>query len=434
MSILQERLNRFRKTLAGIAKTEEQPLHDAERLQQQTSNPLSTSDEWLDMDVTLMTNEWGSFLNRKRTFSIQHKHGQYELAILAGCVQELQSFHPSSEVGLEQLLFFDTETTGLGVGTGNVPFMIGIGYYEKEQFITEQFFIRNPAEELAMLRYFNTCLTRFSHVVSYNGRTFDWPIVHNRYVLNRMKLSNPDLLQLDFLYASRSFWKNTLSSCRLSKVEEERLGFSRLDDVPGSMAPTLYFQYLSEKRPSIMHGVFVHNEHDILSLAGLAIHFGLALRGELDYTTMEAEELFRIGVWQDKMGKTELAEKAFSQLLDRPSAQTSTHWLLLAAFYKKKGQEQKAVKLWSDYIALERNELAFTSVEPFIELAMYYEHRKKDYQTAYSLADKAFQQARRQASFLSMSMQRGFANRPKSKQQELCDQLQKRLDRLRKKL
>jgi uncharacterized protein YprB with RNaseH-like and TPR domain len=434
MSILQERLNRFRKTLSGIAKPEEPSKQDEERSDRQIAKHSSTNDDWLEMDVTLMTNEWGSFLNRRRSFSIQHKHGQYELAKLAGCVQELQSFHPSAEVGLEQLLFFDTETTGLGIGAGNVPFMIGIGYYEKEQFITEQFFIRNPAEELAMLRYFNSLLTRFSHVVSYNGRTFDWPIVHNRYVLNRMKLSNPDLLQLDFLYASRSFWKNTLTSCRLSNVEEERLGFARLDDVPGSMAPTLYFQYLSEKRPSIMHGVFVHNEHDILSLAGLAIHFGLALSGELDYAAMEVEELFRIGLWQDKMGKTELAESTFSQLLERPASQSSTHWLLLAAFYKKKGQEIKAVKLWRDYIALERNELAFTSVEPYIELAMYYEHRKKDYSTAYSLADKAFQQALKQASFLRMSMQRGMTNRPKSKQQELCDQLQKRLDRLRKKL
>jgi uncharacterized protein YprB with RNaseH-like and TPR domain len=434
MSILQERLNRFRKTLAGIAKPEEQPFQESERSELQERRHASTSDDWLDMDVTLMTNEWGSFLNRKRTFSIQHKHGQYELAKLTGCVQELQSFHPSSEVGLEQLLFFDTETTGLGIGAGNVPFMIGIGYYEQEKFITEQFFIRNPAEELAMLRYFNTCLTRFSHVVSYNGRTFDWPIVHNRYVLNRLKLSNPDLLHLDFLYASRSFWKNTLPSCRLSKVEEERLGFSRLDDVPGSMAPTLYFQYLSEKRPSIMHGVFVHNEHDILSLAGLAIHFGLALRGELDYAAMETEELFRIGLWQDKMGKMELAEETFSRLLERPAAQSSTHWLLLAAFYKKKGQELKAVKLWSEYIALERNEFAFTSVEPFIELAMYYEHRKKDYQTAYNLADQAFQQVWKQASFLRMSTQRGYTHQRKSKPQELSEQLQKRLDRLRKKL
>jgi hypothetical protein len=331
-------------------------------------------------------------------------------------------------------LFFDTETTGLGVGAGNVAFMIGIGYYEQDLFVTEQFFIRNPAEELAMLRYFNSCLLRFSHVVSYNGRTFDWPIVQNRYVLNRLKLANPDLLQLDFLYASRSFWRNTLPSCRLSKVEEERLGFSRLDDVPGSMAPALYFQYLAEKRPSIVFGVFVHNEFDILSLASLAIHFCLALCGKLDYIAMEAEELFRIGLWLDKMGKVELSEAAFSVLLERPAELSSSHWLLLAAYYKKNGQEQRAVKLWSDYIALERNELAFASVEPYVELAMYYEHRVKDYRTAFNLTEKAFQYALKQASFLRMSMQRAPLKESKSKQQRLCDQLQKRLDRLRKKL
>jgi tetratricopeptide (TPR) repeat protein len=249
-----------------------------------------------------------------------------------------------------------------------------------------------------------------------------------------MKLSNPDLLQLDFLYASRSFWRNTLPSCRLSKVEEERLGFTRLDDVPGSMAPTLYFQFLAERRPSIMLGVFVHNEFDILSLSGLAIHFCLALSGKLDYTAMEAEELFRIGLWLDKMGNTDLAESAFGVLMDRPAELSRSHWLLLASYYKKKGQEQQAVKLWSDYIAIERNELAFASVEPYVELAMYYEHRAKDYQTAFALTEKAFQFAWKQASFLKLSMLRAPLNTSKTKHQLLCEQLQKRLDRLRKKL
>jgi uncharacterized protein YprB with RNaseH-like and TPR domain len=435
MSLLQERLNRFRKTLAVITSTEEQLKHNNDSIISNTSEqtPPLTMD-WRDMDVTLMTNEWGSFLIRKRCFPLDHKHGQYALGEILNYAQELKVYHPTAEVGWEKLLFFDTETTGLGVGTGNVPFMIGIGYYEHEQFVTEQFFIRNPAEEQAMLRYFNACLLRFSHVVSYNGRTFDWPIVQNRYVLNRMKLSNPDLMQLDFLYASRSFWRNTLPSCRLSKVEEERLGFSRFEDVPGSMAPTLYFQYLAEKRPSIMQGVFVHNEHDILSLASLSIHFCLALCGKLDYGSMEAEELFRIGIWLDKMGKAELAESALITLLERPASQSKSHWLLLAAYYKKKGQIQRAVKLWSDYITLEFNEMAFVSVEPYVELAMYFEHRTKDYQAAFSLTEKAFQQAMKQASFLRMSMQRSTLGRSKSKHQELCEQLQKRLDRLRKKL
>jgi tetratricopeptide (TPR) repeat protein len=200
------------------------------------------------------------------------------------------------------------------------------------------------------------------------------------------------------------------------------------------MAPALYFQYLAERRPSLMQGLFIHNEHDILSLASLAVHFSLALSGRLAYAAMEAEELFRIGVWLDKMGKSPFAEEAFTHLLARPSASASSHWLALAAFYKKKGAELKAVQLWSQYIALERNELSFVPAEPYIELAMFFEHRKKDYATALDHAQKAYEQARRQASFLRLSIGRSNSNHKPSKQQELCDQLLKRIERLRKKI
>jgi uncharacterized protein YprB with RNaseH-like and TPR domain len=442
MSMLQERLNRLKKNLISITeaakRSEEAAALEAEtqvhhelRKTDQASTP---GEEWDDLGVALESNEWGTFLKRRRSYPLHHKHGQYAFGELSENVAELKAFYPTADIDCGQLLFFDTETTGLGVGAGNVPFMIGIGFYEQDHFITEQFFIRNPAEELAMLFYFNACLQRFTHIVSYNGRSFDWPILLNRYVLNRMKLSNPGLLQLDLLYASRSFWRNTLSSCRLGKIEEERLGFTRIDDVPGSMAPALYFQYLAERRPSLMQGLFIHNEHDILSLASLAVHFSLALSGRLAYAAMEAEELFRIGVWLDKMGKSPFAEEAFTHLLARPSASASSHWLALAAFYKKKGAELKAVQLWSQYIALERNELSFVPAEPYIELAMFFEHRKKDYATALDHAQKAYEQARRQALFLRLSIGRSNSNHKPSKQQELCDQLLKRIERLRKKL
>ncbi|UJF35968.1 ribonuclease H-like domain-containing protein [Paenibacillus hexagrammi] len=192
---------------------------------------------------------------------------------------ELGCFHPDAEGGIriEELLFFDTETTGLGVGAGNVPFLIGIGYYSAEQFVVEQLLIRNHAEEYAMLTYVQALMSRFSRLVSYNGRTFDWPLLKNRFIMNRIKIDDSHILQLDLLYPSRSLWRNTLPSCRLSKVEESRLDFERSDDVPGSMAPTLYFQYLAEQDPNILQGVLTHNEHDILTLAALSIHFGKLL-------------------------------------------------------------------------------------------------------------------------------------------------------------
>jgi tetratricopeptide (TPR) repeat protein len=183
-----------------------------------------------------------------------------------------------------------------------------------------------------------------------------------------------------------------------------------------------------------MHGLFVHNEHDILSLAALAAHFSLALSGKLDYAAMETEELFRIGVWLDKMGKSEFAEDAFVQLLARPAAQSNTHWLALAAFYKKKGAESKAVMLWSQYIALERNQLSFVASEPYIELAMYFEHRLKDYAAALEHAQKAYDQSRKQVSFLRLSIGRSSSNNKHSKQQEICEKLLNRIERLRKKI
>src|SRR5690606_34269891 len=119
----------------------------------------------------------------------------------------------------EKLLFFDTETTGLGLGAGNVPFMLGFGYFERQTFVVEQCLIRHPGEEPAMLEYFAGRLARCTHIVSYNGRSFDWPVLKNRYVLNRLDFPESHLRHIDFLYPSRSLWKRVLPSCSLSVVE-----------------------------------------------------------------------------------------------------------------------------------------------------------------------------------------------------------------------
>src|SRR5690606_19649763 len=85
---------------------------------------------------------------------------------------------------VEQVLFLDLETTGLGVGAGNVPFMIGIAYMSNEHFVVEQALIRHPAEERAMLAYLAEKLPHFTYLATYNGKTFDWPLVQNRFILS----------------------------------------------------------------------------------------------------------------------------------------------------------------------------------------------------------------------------------------------------------
>jgi uncharacterized protein YprB with RNaseH-like and TPR domain len=445
MSGLRERLSRLRGPEAAVAAAPPAP---------------EAGCEWAQLGAHVATSPAGSFVMRRRTYGADSAHGKYRLRELADHVQQLSSFHDrDAVVRLEELLFFDTETTGLGVGTGNVPFLVGIGYYTGELFTVEQLFIRNPAEEHAMLIYLQELLARFTHIVSYNGRTFDWPILKNRYVLNRLKLDDSELLQLDLLYPSRSLWRNTLPSCRLSKVEESRLGFERVDDVPGSMAPTLYFQYLAEKNPAVLEGVFIHNEHDIVTLAALSIHFGKLLGGlnrdgaEVDIEStiafnlsqMEFEELFRTGLWLEKMGRSALAELVLGKLYSRltnelsssslsqtggfqqPKAFThsdeETALLLLAAFYKKKGIYDRAVVLWRRWIEAKSASIAL-QLEPYLELAMYYEHREKNYRQALFYAEEAWAKLRRRRSL----------QRSDSKHVEAEEALERRIRRLKEKL
>ncbi|SDN82555.1 hypothetical protein SAMN04487897_10552 [Paenibacillus sp. yr247] len=430
MSGLRERLGRLRGPAAAQAAPPLLPAADG---------------EWAQLGAHVETSPAGSFVMRRRVYGADSVHGKYRLRELADVAQQLTCFHDrDAVVRHEALLFFDTETTGLGVGAGNVPFMVGIGFYTGELFTVEQLLIRNPAEEQAMLVYLQELLDRFTHIVSYNGRTFDWPILKNRYVLNRLTLVDSKLLQLDLLYPSRSLWRNTLPSCRLSKVEESRLGFERVDDVPGSMAPAFYFQYLAEKNPSVLEGVFVHNEHDIVTLAALAIHFGKLLSGgsgvagktalephpEQDIE-FDLEELFRTGLWLDKMGRSAIAENYLDELFarlmnDLRSVNTTDQEsaiLLLAAFYKKKGEYLRAVVLWKRWIVIKNASIAL-QLEPYLELAMYFEHREKNLVQAIFYAEEAWAKLWRRRSL----------HRGDSKQNEVEEALEKRIRRLKDKL
>ncbi|MCY9664244.1 ribonuclease H-like domain-containing protein [Paenibacillus alginolyticus] len=418
MSGLREKLGRLRGPSAAQIAPPSLPMADG---------------EWAQLGAHVETSPAGSFVMRRRVYGADSVHGKYRLRELAGVAQQLSCFHDrDAVVRLEELLFFDTETTGLGVGAGNVPFMVGIGFYTGELFTVEQLLIRNPAEEHAMLVYLQELLDRFTHIISYNGRTFDWPILKNRYVLNRLQLDDAKLLQIDLLYPSRSLWRNTLPSCRLSKVEESRLGFERVDDVPGSMAPALYFQYLAEKNPSVLEGVFVHNEHDIVTLAALAIHFGKLVSGESELDPeLELEEMFRTGLWLDKMGRSAIAENYFDILYARllndlessnPADQESAI-LLLAAFYKKNGEYLRAVELWKRWIVIKNASIAL-HLEPYLELAMYYEHREKNFSQAIFYAEEAWAKLWRRRSL----------HRGDKRQNEVEEALEKRIRRLKGKL
>ncbi|CAI6081317.1 ribonuclease H-like domain-containing protein [Cohnella sp. JJ-181] len=358
------------------------------------------------LGVEEIAGESGSFLRRRAVYPLEHRHGHYVLSELTRCAGLLRPIavrqnrvrieaDPAvapADIEAHRLLFLDTETTGLGVGTGNLPFMIGFGYVDAAAgtFTVEQLLIRHPGEERAMLAYLLGRFAGITHLVTYNGRSFDWPVLTSRFVLNGWRPSGVEPGHLDFLHPSRALWKNTLPSCRLSRIEEDRLGIFRGEDVPGSLAPELYMRYLSDGDASHLRGVYVHNERDILTLASLTVHFGGVLEGRLGAEwalPSEPEELFRTAAWLDEHGGSIHAERLFAALCAETTPGGA--WLLpAAARFKRLGRYDEAAELWERAASLAESRL-LPSAEAHIELSMHYEHRRREPAVALDYAQRA---------------------------------------------
>lgn len=427
MSGMRDRMNRLRGESAKLEEVNE----ESPELTEEPIAVLCDEEEeklspvWAAFGVKLATNETGSFLLRKIEYTIDHRHGLHALKELEEAAPGLSAFHANQQMAAEQILFLDLETTGLGVGAGNVPFMVGIGYMSKGQFVIEQALIRHPAEERAMLMYLAEKMQQFTYLSTYNGKTFDWPLVQSRFILNGLGRKMWEPRHLDFLHPARSIWRNTLVSCKLSHVEEERLGIQREDDVPGSLAPQLYFQYLANGDPAPLEGVFRHNEIDMLSLACLAIRFGHLLNGKIESyipLPVEPEEMVRTGLWLERMGKKELPVQLFDNAMQAEQSNPST-LLMLAARDKKAGNWVRAVLLWQKAIIHSASHFGPAAHEASIELAMYYEHKLKDYEAALGHANTAFEHA----------MNHSLLIRRDTKKRAELEALRNRITRLRRK-
>jgi uncharacterized protein YprB with RNaseH-like and TPR domain len=171
----------------------------------------------------------------------------------------------------ERIVFLDTETTGLQGGTGMVPFLTGVGYFERDEFHVAQYFIRNFDEEPSALVALEDLLRRFSLVVTYNGASFDIPLLETRFTLARLNSPFQGMEHLDLLPAARRLWREGHGSCRLSALENKIARFLRGADVPGAAIPRAYFDYVRGRGGAVMQGVLKHNVDDIVSLAALAV-------------------------------------------------------------------------------------------------------------------------------------------------------------------
>lgn len=174
-------------------------------------------------------------------------------------------------VDATNLLFFDTETTGLAGGTGTRAFMIGAADWFEGALRVRQLLIANMAAERAMLREFAAWLAPSTVLASYNGRSYDAPLLRTRYRLARLPDALHGLDHLDLLHPSRRRWRGRWENCRLATIEREALRILREDDLPGSHAPAAWLSYLRGGASTNLRRVAEHNRQDVATLARLLL-------------------------------------------------------------------------------------------------------------------------------------------------------------------
>ncbi len=172
-------------------------------------------------------------------------------------------------VDLRNALFLDTETTGLAGGTGTLPFLTGVSWFEGDELVVEQYFIEEFGRETPLLAALTERLESASCVVTFNGKSFDWPLLRTRFVMNRLP-APPQPLHFDLLHTARRILKRRLNSMRLVALEETVLGQRRVGDVDGAEIPEIYFHFLATGEFGRLKDVLLHNELDLLAMPALA--------------------------------------------------------------------------------------------------------------------------------------------------------------------
>jgi uncharacterized protein YprB with RNaseH-like and TPR domain len=320
----------------------------------------------------------------ERRYPVAHPRGPVSLGAVmqmrpstlwhAGRVSELRDLDPC------KLLFLDTETTGLSGGTGTYVFLVGVAFFSesRDEVVVRQYFLTDVSMERPLLHALNDLFCQFKAVVTFNGKSFDWPLLDTRFTYSRLRCVLRDPPHLDMLGPSRRLWKDRLPSCSLEMLETHVLGVNRGFDVPGWRIPSLYFQYLRAGHAGHIVPVFEHNEHDLLTLMALTGHVGRIL-DQPDEIDLHAAELFGLGKLYEELGRYPESLRAYERgLALKPSDELRGVALRRLSFlYKYLQQRDEAVAIWAR-LADEDTHLMF----PYLELAKHYEHRMKDYPTA----------------------------------------------------
>jgi uncharacterized protein len=351
----------------------------------------------IDSVVTgaFQTTPLGDVFVAEQAYTSEYRHGLSSLtSSLPVClISQWARDARITDIPLSEFAFLDTETSGLAGGTGTYAFLVGVARFVDGQFLLQQFFMRDPAEEPALLEGLAKFLAPCKALVTFNGKAFDAPLLTTRYAMHRIPVPYKDYSHLDLLPLARRLWRDRLPSRALKYLEENILGLTRsTEEVPGYEIPWLYFDYLRTGDARPLGGVFYHNAMDVVAMAALLSHMNNMLETPYDGHVQHGLDFIALGKLFEDLGHWDEAARLFERGIESGAeisqGLTESDFSLavkrLSILQKKRGDLNNAIRLWEE--AAERGHLY-----AFVELAKHHEHKSRDIKTALKWTRSAMQ-------------------------------------------
>jgi len=329
----------------------------------------------------------GCYCRIRTLYPAGYSHGLFTI----NSTEETKSFpsaafstgDPGLDLPASSMVFLDTETTGLG-GTGTVAFLIGLGRINGNGFEIIQYLIPDYSDEAAMLQDVYENLNRDSTIVSFNGASFDIPVLLDRMIINRVTRRFEFGYHLDLLHPARRLFKRRLLDCTLINLERQLFSFYRADDIPGYLVPSVYFEWLTSQELSRMNSVLKHNRCDIISLYFLARLLAEAYQSEGEILTY-SEDLYSLSRFFERRKETGKIEKVYQRVQHSPNGLAPEAALHYARNFKRTQNIKQSVEIWES-LAGDKTSHSFWAC---LELAKYYEHEARNVVTALEYSDCA---------------------------------------------
>jgi uncharacterized protein YprB with RNaseH-like and TPR domain len=326
-------------------------------------------------------------------------------------------------VDLTRTAIIDTETTGLAGGTGTYPFIIGTGFWRKNKFVVRQYILRDFSEEPAQLEAFTDDLSKTSSLLTYNGKSFDIPLLRTRFRINRLKVPFADYPHIDLLHPCRRIYRNHFDTFNLTFLEAMILGYERADDVPSHLIPKIYFDFLQNRDDNLLIPILYHNRDDIVSLYMLAQE--TARRIDLALCGASNDDNMFLSLAKIRFTEREYdsAEKMLGFIKsDFAEKQVNDDAMMIKSITAKRVKDwDKAQSAWRQMIDCGR-----FGIFPHIELAKHLEHRAKDLGSALELTKSAMRLLEFERELLSGSEYRKNLSELKHRQKRILKKINKK--------